>query len=163
MLSAEALSQNGYGRKTNMLTKRRPTIKKTKTHVFLNCRPSRKCNTKCKTRCKTKILSRLRLPRDEPCGMEEIPFYGKKCVGQGRNPDIPIPIDAAMSGDLANRGCGKEVQPRMFYKRTGPVSIISTTGPDRTRKIDNRTGPNFINRTEQQQPDRTGPTFLNLT
>ena len=31
--------------------------------------------------------------------------------------------------------------------RTGPEAIISTTGPDRTGKFNNQTGPNFDNRT----------------
>ena len=43
--------------------------------------------------------------------------------------------------------------------QTGPVSLISTTGLDWTGKFNNRTGPNFDNRTNisnRTGPDRTG-------
>ena len=43
--------------------------------------------------------------------------------------------------------------------RPGPEAIIPT-GPDRTGKFNNRTGPNFDNRTiinNRTRPDRTGP------
>ena len=38
------------------------------------------------------------------------------------------------------------------------MSFIPSTGPDRTRTIDNQTGPDFYNRAgQQQQLDRTRP------
>ena len=41
--------------------------------------------------------------------------------------------------------------------RTGPEAIIPTTGPDRTGKFNNHTGPNFDNRAiinNRTRPDR---------
>ena len=50
-----------------------------------------------------------------------------KCVGKARNPEILIPIDAARSGDLENRGFGQTLQDN--HRKIDVFLFGGTVGP----------------------------------